>query len=187
MQDKEIIDLFFERSEQAIEETKIKYGTTIRKIIFRFTGSQQDTEECENDTYLTTWNLIPPERPDPFAAFIYRVARNHAVNRFHSNTARKRDRSYNLVLDELSEIIPDKNGNPAAELEIKELTAAIERFLDTLNKEERYMFIRRYWFSDPVKEIAVQMHFPEHRVTVRLSRVRARLQKYLRKEGLISW
>ncbi len=186
MDDTRIIELFYERSEHAIEEVSVKYGSSIRRIAYNIVSNMQDVEECENDTYLAAWNQIPPEKPNPLAAYLFRITRNLAINRFHANTALKRNNTYDLALDELDELIPGKTNDPAAEYQVKELSKAIENFLYTLNKEDRYMFMRRYWYFDPVTEIASQLHCKPHRVTVRLSRIRIRLQKYLQKEGMMS-
>lgn len=186
MDDKKIIALFFERSEQAITETRNKYSTVIRRTAFHILNNFQDTEECENDTYLAAWNQIPPESPDPLAAYLCRISRNLALNRYHANTSRKRNGSYDLALSELEEIVPEKDGGPASAYEVKELTKAIEAFLDTLSSDDRKLFVRRYYFAYSVKDIAANIQQSPHRVTVKLSRIRSRLQKYLMKEGLMS-
>lgn len=186
MDDTKIIELFFERSGQAIEELSVKYGASIRRIAYNIVSNMQDAEECENDTYLAAWNRIPPEKPEPLAAYLFRITRNLAIKRYHANTAAKRNSTYDLALDELDELIPGKSDDPAAEYSVKELSEAIESFLYTLDKEDRYMFMRRYWYFDSVADIASQMHCKAHRVTVRLSRIRMRLQKYLQKEGMMS-
>ena len=182
-----IIALFFERSEQAIAETRNKYGSIVRRTAFHILNNFQDTEECENDTYLAVWNKIPPERPDPLPAYLCRISRNLALKRYATNTSMRRNSSYDLALDELEDVVAGKNGSPESDFEIRELTGAIEVFLDTLNAEDRKLFVRRYWFSYPVKDLAANMHMSPHQVTVKLSRIRMRLQKYLLKEGLMSW
>lgn len=186
MDDKMIITLFFERSEQAITETRSKYSTVIRRTAFHILNDFQDTEECENDTYLAAWNHIPPEAPDPLAAYLCRISRNLALNRYHANTARKRNSSYDLALDEMEEVISVRDDSPDSAYEVKELTRAIEAFLDTVSSDDRRLFVQRYWLGYPVKELAGNRRQSPHRVTVRLSRIRARLQKYLMKEGLMS-
>lgn len=186
MDDKMILNLFFERSEQAITETRKKYSTIIRRTAFHILNNFQDTEECESDTYLAAWNRIPPESPDPLAAYLCRISRNLALKRYAANTALRRNSSFNIALHELEELIPEKCESPASEYEVKELTNAIEAFLDTLSSDDRILFVRRYWFSDSVKDLAASMQVSPHRVTVKLSRIRARLQKYLMKEGLMS-
>ena len=186
MDDKMIIAMFFERSEQAITETKNKYGSIIRRTAFHILNNFQDTEECENDTYLAAWKNIPPETPDPLGAYLCRISRNQALKRYEVNTAMRRNSVYDVALDELEEVFSGKVGNPSTEYEFKEFTKAMEAFLDTLSADDRKLFVRRYWFSYPVKDIAANMQFSPHRVTVRLSRIRNKLHRYLIKEGLMS-
>lgn len=186
MDDKMIIALFFERSEQAITETRNKYSTIVRRTAFHVLNNFQDTEECENDTYLAAWNKIPPETPDPLPAYLCRISRNLALKRYEANTAQRRNSAYDVALDELGDVFEGIDGSPASEYEVKELTNAIEKFLDTLKPDDRKLFVRRYWFSYPVKDLAANMQTSPHRVTVKLSRIRTRLQKYLMKEGLVS-
>lgn len=186
MDDTMIIDLFFERSEQAIAETRNKYGSIVRRTAFHILNNFQDTEECENDTYLAAWNNIPPEIPNPFAAYLCRISRNLALKRYSSNTAVRRNSIYDIALSELEDVFEGKDGNPAAELEVRELTNAIEKFLDTLSPDDRRLFVRRYWFSCSVNELAAGLKCKPHRITVKLSRIRTRLRKYLLKEGVLS-
>lgn len=186
MDDKMIIALFFERSEQAITETRTKYSSIVRRTAFHVLNNIQDTEECENDTYLAAWNKIPPEAPNPLAAYLCRISRNLAIKRYEANTAARRNSSYDLALDELEDVFVGKIGSPESDYEVRELTKAIEAFLDTLNQADRVLFVRRYWFSFSVKDLAANMQMSPHRVTVKLSRIRMRLQKYLLKEGLMS-
>lgn len=186
MDDNAIIELFYNRSEQAIEEVSAKYGPAIKRIAYKIVGNKQDTEECENDTYLAAWERIPPESPNPLAAYLFRITRNIATKRYHANTAFKRNNTYELAIDELDELIRGNTYDPVTEFQAKELSKTIETFLHTLNKEDRFMFMRRYWYFDSVTEIASQMHWKPHRVTVRLSRIRGCLQQYLQKEGMIS-
>ena len=171
LDDRQIIDLFFERSEQAIEELARKYGAAVRKTAANILNSRQDVEECANDTYLGVWNSIPPQNPVSLIAYVCRIARNLAVTRFHSNTARKRNGQYDLVLDELEECIPS-TVSVESDYETKEISAAVSRFLDTLCYEDRYCFIRRYWYADPVSDIAEQLQCGSHRISVRLFRTR---------------
>lgn len=184
MRDKEIIDLFFERSEQAIAVLSDEYGAAVRCIAKNILGSRQDAEECENDTYLGCWNSIPPQRPDPLKTYVCRIARNLAVTRYHANTARKRNSIYDAAFEELAECIPDKF-SVESELETAELTAAIDAFLAGLKPEERVMFVRRYWFSDSVADIADMLGLRENLVSVRLFRTRKKLYSYLTEEGYI--
>ncbi len=184
MTDTEIINLFFERSEQAIDELAKKHGNAVERVARNILGNEQDTEECVNDTYLGTWNAIPPHRPSPLRTFVCRIARNLATMKYHSNTAVIRNSQYDLALDDLEEILADSNCVEEA-YEAKELRAAINGFLSTLNPSDRFLFMRRYWYSDPVKDIAKMAHSTTNSVTVRLFRIREKLRHYLEKEGLL--
>lgn len=186
MDDSKIVDLFYERSEQAICETRAKYAATIRGIAYNILQNRQDMEECENDTYLAAWNRIPPEKPDPLSAYLFRITRNLAIKRYRANTAARRNNAYDLALEELEEIIGGSGGDPADEYVTKELTAALERFLSEIDKEDRILFMCRYWYFDSVADIAAQLCWKPHRVSVRLSRIRIRLRNFLQKEGMLS-
>ncbi len=137
LEDRQIINLFYERSEQAIEELDRKYGAAVRKTAANILRRTQDVEECTNDTYLGVWNTIPPQNPNSLISYVCRIARNLASVKYCSNTARKRNGQYDLVLDELAECIPS-SVNVESELEAKELSAAVNRFLDTLGYEDRF-------------------------------------------------
>ena len=169
LEDSKIISLFYERSEQAIVELSQKYGAAIRKTAANILKSRLDVEECANDTYLGVWNTIPPQHPNPLVSYVCKIARNIAVNRYHANTAEKRNGNYDLVLDELEECLPS-GFNVETELEAKELTEAINRFLQTLEKEE---------------DLAVLTGINPNRISVRLFRVREKLKTTLLKEGLL--
>lgn len=184
MEDSKIVDLFFERSEQAIGELDKKYGAAVRKTAVNILSSRQDAEECVNDTYLGVWNSIPPQRPDVLVSYVCRIARNLAVSRLRRETAAVRNSGADLVLDELAEVIPSRE-DVEAEIEAKELAVAVNRYLAGLDYDDRYIFIRRYWYADAVRDIASAMHTRENRVSVRLFRLRNNLKKFLKKEGLI--
>ena len=182
MEDSKIIDLFFAREEQAIEELDRKHGSVVRKTAANILRDRQDVEECVNDTYLGVWNNIPPQRPNPLISFVCRIARNLAVSRLRRETAARRNSSFDLVLDELEDFIPSRM-NVEMDYETKELIAAINRFLSELDYDDRFLFVRRYWFADSVKDIAAAMHSRENRISVRLFRLREKLKKSLKKEG----
>ena len=184
MTDTEIINLFFERSEQAITELAKKHGSAVARVARNILGNEQDTEECVNDTYLGTWNAIPPHKPSPLRTFVCKIARNLATMKYHSNTAEKRNSQYDLALDELEECLSD-NENVEEAYEAKELREAINSFMATLNYSDRFLFVRRYWYSDPVKDIAKMADSTTNSVTVRLFRIREKLRLYLEKEGLL--
>ena len=184
MEDSQIIALFLERSEQAIAELDRKHGAAARKAAANILGDRQDAEECVNDALLGVWNSIPPQRPRSLPAYVCRIARNLAINRYRANTAQKRNAGYELVLDELAECIPS-GADVETELEARELTEAIDRFLAALSREDRFLFVRRYWFADPVAELAALTGGSPGRVSVRLFRLREKLRKMLTKEGLL--
>ena len=184
MTDTEIINLFFERSEQAIEELAKKHGSAVARVVRNILGNAQDTEECVNDTYLGTWNAIPPHKPNPLRTFGCRIARNLATKKYHANTADKRNSQYDLALDELEDYLSDSDSVENA-YEAQELKEAINGFLATLSYSDRFLFMRRYWYSDPVKDIAKMAHSTNNSVTVRLFRIREKLRLYLEKEGLL--
>lgn len=184
MTDTEIINLFFERSEQAIEELAKKHGSAVARVARNILGNSQDTEECVNDTYLGTWNAIPPHKPSPLRTFVCKIARNLATKKYHSNTADKRNSQYDLALDELEEYLSDSDSVEKA-YEAQELKEAINGFLATLSYSDRFIFMRRYWYSDPVQDIAKMAHSTNNSVAVRLFRIREKLRLYLEKEGLL--
>lgn len=184
LEDSKIIDLFYERSEQAILELSKKYGALCYSIARNILNNVQDVEECVNDAYLAAWNTIPPQNPNPLKSYINRIVRNIAITKYHTNTAAKRNSTYDVALDELEECIPARQ-SIEDEMAVKELTQAMESFLDTLDKESRVMFVRRYWYSDSISDIAERFQLSNNNVTVKLSRIRGRLKKYLEKEGFI--
>jgi RNA polymerase sigma-70 factor (ECF subfamily) len=184
MDDREIINLFFERSEQAIIELSKKYGGVCRKISQNILNNSLDAEECVNDAYLGAWNSIPPKEPNPLLTYVCRIVRNLSIKKYHSNAAMKRNSYYDIALDELEDCIGDTN-TVESDYSAQELAEMINHFLDTLDKDSRVMFVRRYWFSDPLPEIAAIFNISNHNASVRLFRTREKLHKYLEKEGVL--
>lgn len=184
MEDSQIIALLFERSERAIDELEQKYGKAVMKTATNILRSRPDAEECANDTWLAVWDSIPPHRPDPLASYVCRIARNTAVSKLRSETAQKRNGSLDLVLDELEDCIPSA-ADVEADYDYKETVEAVNRFLAALDYDDRFLFVRRYWYADSVREIAAAMHQKESRVSLRLFRLREKLRKTLIKEGLL--
>lgn len=182
MKDERIIDLFLERSEQAIAELDGRYGAMCRRVAGNILGNAQDAEECVNDAYLALWNAIPPEKPHPLSAYLCRVVRNLSIKRYHANTAQKRNSFYDAALEELEDCLPAAETAESI-LSAQELTVLLNAFLATLSREDRTLFLRRYWFSEPVGQLARACHISEGNAAVRLSRIRSRLRQYLRKEG----
>ena len=185
LEDSQIIDLLFERSERALEELDKKYGPLVKKTAANILCSREDVEECVNDTYLGVWDSIPPHRPKPLVSFVCRIARNQAVSKLRSETAAKRNSGIDLVLDELEEFLPSAQ-DVEADYDAKELAEEINRFLAALDYDDRFLFVHRYFFADSVKEIAAAMHMKESRISMRLFRLREKLRKTLWKEGMLA-
>lgn len=182
MQDHKIIELFFERSEQAIKELSGKYGAVCNTVAKNILNNPLDAEECVNDAYLGAWNTIPPQKPSPLLTYICRIVRNLSVKRYHANTALKRNSFYDAALDELEDCLSSAN-TIESEINIKKLSKLIDQFLDTLEKDNRVIFVQRYWYAESISSIANRFHLSRNNVYVRLSRTRAKLKAYLKKEG----
>lgn len=183
MDDKEIVDLFWRRQEQAIAETKLKYSAYCQSIATNILSDQQDVLECENDTYLALWNCIPPHRPQKLSVFLGKLTRRISLDRLKARHAQKRGgNSIPLSLDELAQCIPD-DSSLTATLEEKELSAAISRFLRRIPLHDRQVFLRRYWFCDSISRISEQTDWSEGKVKMNLLRTREKLRQFLRKEG----
>ncbi len=183
MDDSKIIDLFYARSEQAIVELSAKYGKVCNKVAKNILNNILDAEECVNDAYLGAWNTIPPQNPNPLLTYICRIVRNLSIKKYHVNTSVKRNSFYDAALDELEDCIASAE-SVEAEISAKELTRLIDSFLDTLDAESRMLFVRRYWYSYSVPELAEQFSLKSNTVSVRLSRIRDKLRDYLKKEGV---
>ena len=181
MQDQAIIDLYIERNERAIEETAAKYGAYCNKIAYNILRDVFDAEECVNDTYLRVWNTVPPTVPNIFSAFLAKITRNLAIDRYNKSHSQKRDTGVTASLDELTECVGD--GDLSDELETALLGKAISAFLTGEKPLTRRIFIRKYFFEDTLSEIAKSHGMSEANVKVTLHRARARLRDYLVKEG----
>lgn len=184
MEDEKIIDLFFQRSEQAIGELDGKYGRVCRSVSLRILNDPLDAEECVNDAYLGVWNVIPPARPERLLPFVCRIVRNVSVKRYAHNTAIKRKGHYAVALEELEDCLASPEGVEDV-LSVAELTKAIEAFLETLSRENRVIFLRRYWFAEPYAHIAKRVGLTEKNVSVRLARMRKQLRAYLQEKEVL--
>lgn len=184
MDDLQIIELYFERSEKAISETEKKHGRYCMSIANRILRSDQDAEECVNDTYLRAWNAIPPARPTHLRAFLGRITRNLALNRYATLHAEKRGNGAELALEELAEVLADPDSE-IDRVETDALRESINRFLGSLPRDTRIMFVRRYFYLLPIAEIADGLGTNENRVKVTLHRTREKLRAYLEKEGIV--
>lgn len=185
MEDSQIIDLYFSRDQQAIQQTDKKYGRFCRQIAWSILSNQEDSEESVSDTYLTAWNSIPPTRPSQLSAFLAKITRHVSLDRWRRNSAEKRGGGETAVaLEELEECISG-GSTPEAVLQAKELRAALNRFLGQLPQRERVLFVSRYWYLRPVKELAEKTGMSESSVKTQLFRTRGKLRRFLMEEGLV--
>lgn len=184
MDDSQIIDLFFERSEKAIIELSSKYGKVFMKLSMNILNDVCDAEECVNDSYLGVWNAIPPDRPNPLLAYVCRIVRNTSINRCKYNNAEKRKTTYDICLDEL-DYYHNSSSNIEDGIETAVLSSYIEEFLDGLDEVNRMIFVRRFWYMDSYRDIAKAAKLREGTVRVRLLRVKADLKNYLEKKGVV--
>lgn len=184
MEDREIVQLYLSRDEDAIACTKEKYGRRIRNVIFGITGDIESTEEGENDTYLKAWNAIPPNEPyDYLYPFLIRIAKNLALKTCRSRNTLKRKAEITELSLELSETLPDrKNEDFSSDLLIREV---LNRFLRSLSADKRTVFLRRYWYQDSITEIAAGCGMTESRVKTILFRLRKQLRARLEKEDIV--
>ena len=180
MDDERIIDLFFARSEQAIHELDARYGALCRRLSFHIVNDRQDAEECVNDAWLGAWNSIPPRSPDPLRAYICRIVRNLSLKKLRANSALKRSSRFEVSLSELEDCISAHSLDE--QLAAGELSAQINAFLAALRRDDRVMFVRRYWFAQPLSEIADAFGTTENNVSVRLGRIRRKLHTYLERK-----
>lgn len=184
MEDREIVELYWERAEEAIPATVAKYGAYCRTIATNILANDEDAEECVNDTWLKAWNSMPDNRPTLLGSYLGKLTRWLSLSRLRERGRLKRGGGEtSLALDELAEVIAGGE-DPERELEIRELNAAVRAFLKGLDETERELFLSRYWYLLPVKEIAQRFGFSPNKVSTRLNRTRRRLQNYLMEEGL---
>ena len=184
MEDKQIVELYWQRSEEAIPATAAKYGAYCRTIANNILANDEDAEECVNDTWLGAWNTMPDNRPSLLGAYLGKLTRWLSLTRLRERGRLKRGGGEtSLALDELAEVV-SYGTDIEHDLELKELNAAVRDFLKQLDPTERELFLSRYWFLLPVKEIAVRFGLSANKVSTRLHRTRRKLQSYLKEEGL---
>ena len=185
MDDKSIVQLYWERSEQAIAETDAKYGKYCYSIAYNALANNEDAEESVSDTYMAAWNQLPPHRPSVLATFLGKITRYISINRWKArNTIKRGGGELLLALDELGQCV-DSNQNVESAYERREVIQVFNQFLDTLSETERDIFLRRYWLFDPVADIAESFGFSQSKVTSMLHRTREKLRKQLEKEGFL--
>ncbi len=182
MQDLEIVGLYWARNENAITETNVKYGGYCRKIAMNIVENNEDSEECINDTYLSAWNTMPEERPDLLAPYLAAIVRNHALTLYRKTHAQKRGAGQTaLALDELLEVAGPSSTEETVDLTL--LSQHVNRFLAGLSSTERVVFVRRYFYVDPLSDIAKELSMTESAVKSQLFRLRQKLKAHLMQEG----
>lgn len=183
MEDREIIEMYWQREEAAISETAAKYGRLCYYVAGNILFVREDCEECVNDTYLACWQTIPPKRPDRFSAFVSRVTRNLALTKYDYLTAEKRNPKAMCSLEELEECVSGTE-SVEAELEGRHIGTVISDFLWQQDEEKRNIFIRRYWYFDSIEDISRKTGFQESKIKSVLFRLRGKLRLYLEREGI---
>ena len=184
--DEEIIRMFTARDEQALREAEARYGSQSRRLAFRILGDRQDAEECANDMLMQLWSSIPPKRPRSLPAYIAALTRNNALNRYEERrTAKRGGGQMTAALDEISPYLADPEQDVEDKLTEAALRDALTQFLGTLTKENRLIFLARFWSFQPIAEIAADHGISTGAVKMSLRRTKDKLRKHLKKEGLI--
>jgi len=181
--DKQIIELYFERNEQAIKETETKYGAFCHRIAMNILGIHEDAEECVNDTYYSVWKQIPPTVPEVFKVYLGRITRNLSISRFRAMRAKKRYSSMEIMLSELNDCVPSSS-NVEQTIEVMQLSDYISEWLDSLPEEDCALFVRRYWFGDEVQELAKKCGITAAKMAQRMLRLRKSLKAALEQKGV---
>ena len=183
MEDHGIIQLYWQRDQQAIAASEESYGPLCRSLSYNILSSHEDAEECTNDTWYKAWNTMPPQRPRSLRAYFCRIVRNLSIDRWREKQSRKRGSGMELLLEELGDCLP---GAPSAESQVEglEVARALETWLDGLPKEDRVIFLRRYWMGIRVDELAKWQGWTPNRMSQRLLKLRKQLRKRLEQEGV---
>lgn len=184
MEEKEILELFWQRKEEAIYAVKQKYGKLCMQIAYNILQNYQDAEECENDSYLRLWNNIPPKRPQPLISYLCRIVRNIALNCYAYKHAEKRSGEAEAIFEELEEALASSK-QTEDELCYKELVQEISRFLEEKKREQRRIFLARYYFAASIAEIAEKYELSESKVKSVLFRMRKDLKERLERRGYL--
>ncbi len=182
MLDSQIVDLYWARSENAISETNIAYGRYCRKIAMNIVANEEDSEECVSDTYYSAWNSMPEDRPQMLAPYLGAITRNHAITIYRKTHSQKRGAGNTaLALDELTEVAGSSSTEEAVDLKL--LSEHINGFLGSLSKNDRIVFVKRYFYVEPLSDIASSLSISESAVKSLLFRLRGKLREFLTKEG----
>ncbi len=183
MDDKKIIELYFDRKEQAIKETEVKYGAFCYRIAMNILSIREDAEECVNDTYYSVWKQIPPTVPESFKAFLGRITRNLSISRFRAMRAKKRYSGIETMLSELNDCVPS-SANVEQTIEAMQLSEYISDWLESLTEEDCALFVRRYWFGDEVQALAKACGVTAAKMAQRMLRLRKNLKAALEEKGV---
>lgn len=184
MNDEMIVALYLQKDEKALSETALKYGAKLNRISFNIVQNKSDAEECENDTYLAAWNSIPPNSPKQyFFSFLAKITRNISINLYHKNHRQKRHAHIVELTKEMEECIPSPSDEVCRTSDTK-LTECISKFLSSLSKEERGVFVTRYWYAESIKEVAKRFSISESKAKSMLMRIRNKLKNHFESEGL---
>ena len=185
MSDEKIVDLYWQRDEQAIKETDIKYKKFLLSVAMNIVHDMCDSEECLNDTYIGAWNAIPPARPILLQSFLSTIMRRTAINRFNANKRQKRIVSeFSISLSELEDFIADEGGMNA-EIEAQELAKSISNYVRTLPDRQLYIFVSRYYIADPIATISDELGCSVSTVKREIEAIKTGLKKHLESEGYI--
>lgn len=182
MTDAQIIALFWARNEDAIRQTDTAYGRKLYAISDKILRSAQDAEESVSDTYMRAWETIPPQKPNYFFAYLAKICRNFSLGRLEWNSAAKRNADVVSLTQEMEQCIPDRSHE--RKLESEEIGRVLNQFLDSISLESRLIFMRRYWYTDSIQEIAARYNISQSKVKTQLHRTRNKLQLFLESEGI---
>lgn len=184
LSDEKIVELYWQKNENAIRVTNDRYGPFLYRIAYNILHDPQDCEECQNDTYLSVWNAIPPTRPQSFRAFIARIMRNIAIDKYYEKTRKKRVPSeLTFSMEECGDLLSDRE-DPADEIMAEELGKMISHFLRLLGEKDRYIFMSRFYLVEPIEVIAKELHVTESAIYKKLTQLKAALKKYLAEKGV---
>lgn len=182
MEDAQIIELYWARNEDAIHETDLAYGRRLYVLADKIVNSHEDAEESVNDTYMNAWNTIPPQRPTLFFAYLAKICRFCSYGILDWRNAAKRNADVVTLTKEMEMCIPDPRHQ--RKIEGEEIGQLLNKFLDSISKESRLIFMRRYWYTDSVAEIAARYNMSESKVKTQLHRTRIKLHNFLESEGI---
>ncbi len=182
--DQLIIDLYWDRKEEAISRTAARYGQFVYSVCYNILRQREDSEECQSTTYMKTWNAIPPERPNSLKTFLARIARMTSIDRLREKTRKKRNAVFLESLDDYSEFLAD-DYSVSDEIEARELACILNEFISGLRDDEQILFVKRYYFNTPVKKICQETGIPRSTLYAVLDAIKNKLRNLLEKEGYI--